>query len=919
MRPAARPGALAPGRHRTAARVWALALAPALGGLLLAAAPARAEAAGDASFAPPWVLLALYAFLLAAMVGLVVLLRRARAQEQEQTRLLQGVVQAFDGYIYVCGPDRRIRFANRALHLLAGGDATGRLCHEVLHGLDAPCEWCCMDRVLKGETVHWEARSPADGRRYRITSSPVVGEDGAVAKQAMIQDVTVERRDLDELRARRKQLRTIIDENADALFVVDAAGTLRFMNRAAEGFFGKSAEEMVGGFFGLPMAEGDCGEIDVPRADGSVLVAEMCRTPMVWEQEGTEAVATLVSLRNVTERKRIEEKLRESEERYRTVADYTHDWEVWLAVDGSVRYMSPSCERISGYPAERFIRDPAFIEQIIHRDDVALYRQYMTTPTRWGKDSIDFRFFRKDGRMGWLSLVTRRVEGDGRELGLRASMRDVTDRKLMETELRHQALHDPLTGLANRTLLRDRVRLALERSGRRDDYHYALVFMDLDRFKVINDSLGHAFGDKLLLEICNRLIHCVRGLDTVSRHGGDEFVFLLEELESPREAIRIVKRVREAIMRTISIDGHEVKATASFGIFLGPTTSDRPEDVIQNANIAMHYAKELGRDRIKVFTSKLLDRAVQMLTLEHDMRRGIPAGEFELYYQPIVSLTEQRIMGFEALVRWNHPERGLLGPGEFIPLAEDTGLIVDLGQWVLHEGCRTMAQWRAETPRAAELILSVNISGKQFSQVSLVDQIRAILSETGFPPDRLKLEITETAIMDNADFAIDKLNRLKLMGISISIDDFGTGYSSMSHLQRFPLDHLKIDLSFVQQMDAGPESQEIVRAIVNLAHNLKLKVIAEGVETDAHRRALSSMACEYAQGFFFSRPVPRLKAHDLILADLPPAPGVAATAEPGVGSCIESGVGPGAESGVGPGAESGIESGPGAGLGDPQA
>ncbi len=438
--------------------------------------------------------------------------------------------------------------------------------------------------------------------------------------------------------------------------------------------------------------------------------------------------------------------------------------------------------------------------------------------------------------------------------------------KISERALRHQALHDPLTDLANRTLCLDRIGLAIERARRHKEYYYAVIFMDLDRFKALNDSYGHYFGDKLLRRIAGVLREQVRGFDTVSRYGSDEFVVLLEEISSPREAIRTVKRLRAALSQTVEIEGKEIRSTASMGIVVNSGSDLLPEEVLRNADIAMRWAKSQGRNRFKMFTPRMLEETVTALALENDMRRGIQRGEFYLLFQPILRLEDLAVHGFETLVRWNHPERGFVSPVEFIPMAEETGLILDLGRWILEQACVTHKQWSDEYPAAAQSSLSVNISGKQFSQTDLVPFVRHVLEETDMPPHLLRLEITETAIMEDAATAAVKLAQLKELGVATSIDDFGTGYSSMSYLQRFSLDSLKVDLSFVQRMETAPENVEIVRAIISLAQTLDLKVVAEGVETREQERILASLGCEYVQGFLYAKPLPPDLALQFLLA-----------------------------------------------------
>jgi diguanylate cyclase (GGDEF)-like protein/PAS domain S-box-containing protein len=571
---------------------------------------------------------------------------------------------------------------------------------------------------------------------------------------------------------------------------------------------------------------------------------------------------------DITRQVQTEQALQQSEDRHRIVAEYTHGMECWISPSGEMIYVSPSCERITGYPREHFLANPSGLEDLVHPEDIEAWRQFHRQPR--DDESLDYRIRHKNGVLHWVNEVQRDVMGsNGGSLGVRISLRDITDRKEMEIQLRHLALHDPLTGLANRTLCLDRIRQAMERSRRRRPHSFALIFLDLDRFKVLNDSLGHTFGDQVLMAVSEVLRRGIRSFDTVSRFGGDEFVILLEELSSPREAIQAVQRIRQALRQPFSLEGHEVQLTASMGLTLGVQGAESPEDLLRNANVAMHQAKKAGRNRFKAFTQAMLERASRLLVLETDLRGAIARDEFFLVYQPIVRLDGTAALhGFEALIRWNHPHKGLISPGEFIPVAEESGLIVDIGLLVLREACQTLQRWRESTPHAQALVMSVNLSPRQFSDPTLVEAIKVVLAETELPPNALKLEITESAIMDNAASAVDKLRKLKALGMALSIDDFGTGYSSMNSLQQFPLDTLKIDLSFVQRMEAGPEGLEIVKAIISLAHSLQLQVIAEGVERETQRDLLRGLACEFAQGYLYARPLPAEQAWEYLVASI---------------------------------------------------
>jgi len=429
---------------------------------------------------------------------------------------------------------------------------------------------------------------------------------------------------------------------------------------------------------------------------------------------------------------------------------------------------------------------------------------------------------------------------------------------------RHAAYHDALTGLPNRMLLTDHLRLAIERAKRHPDHSYALIFLDLDRFKYINDSLGHAAGDQLLITIARRLEGHLRPTDTVARLGGDEFAVLLDGLEDEGDAIRIAERVQEELIAPFNLGGHEVFTTASIGIALNVPGYEHPESVLRDADTAMYRAKEKGKARYELFDADMHARAVERLRLENDLRRAVERGEFHVYYQPIVSLDSDRVAGFEALIRWGHPERGLVPPTEFIPVAEETGMIVEIGQWVLRESCRQMREWQRLSFDNRLLTISVNLSGKQFLQPNLIGCVKQILHETDLDPRCLKLEITESIMMENAEEASAMLVQLRGLGVQLSIDDFGTGYSSLSYLHRFPANTLKIDRSFVMRMGDAGENSEIVRTILTLATNLGMDVIAEGVETKGQLAQLKAMGCPYWQGYLFSRPVDAAGAGALV-------------------------------------------------------
>ena len=449
----------------------------------------------------------------------------------------------------------------------------------------------------------------------------------------------------------------------------------------------------------------------------------------------------------------------------------------------------------------------------------------------------------------------------------------ITERKRAEEQLVQRAFSDSLTGLANRALLLDRLGRALKRRSRHPDYLFAVLFLDLDRFKLVNDSLGHNVGDELLRAVARRLKKCLRSQeDTVARLGGDEFTMFLEDIKDETDATRVAERIHKELRISFQVDGHEVFTTSSIGIALSSTGYTQPEDLLRDADTAMYRAKALGKACYSMFDTAMHKRAVALLQLDHDLRRALEQKEFRLHYQPIVLLETVEVLGLEALLRWEHPERGLVPPAEFIPLAEETRLIIPIGRWVLEEACRQVRAWQAQF--GADVPVNVNLSGKQLSQRDLVDQITQILQEFSLDGRSLKLEITESMIMEDIESVITTLRQLKALGIQSSMDDFGTGYSSLSYLHRLPIDVIKIDRSFVSGSRSGVEKPEVVRTIITLARDLGMDVVAEGIETAEQLAQLRALGCKYGQGYLFSKPLNGEAAGRLIAALLQPVKGI---------------------------------------------
>jgi diguanylate cyclase (GGDEF)-like protein/PAS domain S-box-containing protein len=542
---------------------------------------------------------------------------------------------------------------------------------------------------------------------------------------------------------------------------------------------------------------------------------------------------------------------------------------VLLDREGIITYCNPYFLELVGYEEEDVIGREwfsAFVPEEDRESGRATLRDRLQLGAVAAHDETAIVTRHGDRRViGWSNTVLR--DWTGEVSGTASIGADVTDRRRAEEQLQHDAFHDALTGLPNRALFIDRLQAALARlqGAMARGHHkgmFAVVFLDVDRFKLVNDSLGHSVGDRLLVELSSALKTAVRPGDTVARLGGDEFTILLEDMEQREEAIAVAERIQSVLREPLTLAGHEVFATVSMGIALSAPSYRRAEDLLRDADTAMYHAKALGKSRHQVFDSSMHARARKLLQLEHDLRRAIDRREFRVHYQPIVRVADRRIAGFEALARWQHPERGLVAPSEFIHLAEETGLVVPLGRAVLEEACRQAVAW--QTSSGEDLTVSVNLSVKQFSQPDLVENVDGALRVSGLPARLLKLEVTESMVMENTDGAIAMLRRLKALGVHIVIDDFGTGYSSLSYLLRLPADTLKIDRSFVSGTGDAGRNVNIVRTVVGLAYSLGLDVVAEGVETEQQMALLADLGCPLAQGFLFSPAVEAEEAAQLV-------------------------------------------------------
>jgi diguanylate cyclase (GGDEF)-like protein/PAS domain S-box-containing protein len=602
---------------------------------------------------------------------------------------------------------------------------------------------------------------------------------------------------------------------------------------------------------------------------GLLVVAGLAGVPRAI-RDAMEALSSQVAL--ALDSAQVTEELvrRQSEARFSSLVQNSSDVVMVLDADSTIRYMSPSVERVLNYAANAL--EGARLTGLIHPEDKANVLQFLSASGREsdGHPALtEFRMRHRDDF--WLNVEALRTNllHDENVRGIVLNTRDVSERKAFEEQLAHQAFHDSVTGLANRALFKDRVEHALERQGRDGD-PVTVLFMDLDDFKTINDSLGHAAGDHLLGEVGDRVKSTLRMADTAARLGGDEFAILLEDGGDGVDAAELAARILARLEGPFHLEGKEVFVRASIGI----ASADRSrtsgpegaEELLRNADVAMYMAKEAGKGRYQVFEPAMHDTALKRLELKADLQRAVDNDEFILHYQPIIVLASGEIEGLEALVRWKHPHRGMVAPLDFIPLAEETGLIVEIGLWVLREACTKAKELQERFPMSPPLHMSVNLSARQLQRPEIVDEVAASLMHSGLDPSSLVLEITESVMMQDMELSILRLQELKALGVKLAVDDFGTGYSSLNYIRRFPVDILKVDKSFVDGVNEGGEESALTAAIIELAGILKLRPVAEGIERADQLDRLLALKCDLGQGFYFAKPLPMEGIEDLLTA-----------------------------------------------------
>lgn len=604
-------------------------------------------------------------------------------------------------------------------------------------------------------------------------------------------------------------------------------------------------------FFSTPMAD-IARAVDIYPDSGDPLAIPESKS------RGIRELARIIDAVNgmTVKLRNSQEELEAREQLYRTMTEYAVDWVFWLDRSGGIRYISPSCETITGFGQEEFYNKPSLIRQIIHPDDRNQWDGHRHKISIGGEsEPLDFRIRTKSNQIRWIRHCCGPIfSSSGQNLGHRGNNIDITEQKRAEQELFHHAFYDRLTGLANRSLFLDRLKQSLSRK-KRDPSDFAILFLDLDRFKVVNDSLGHLLGDHLLAAVAKRLIEQCRPMDTVARLGGDEFAILIEGVSELDALQQFAERVHQQLHQPFHLDGHEVYTGVSIGITLSDDSYAEPKDMLRDADNAMYHAKKSGRGRTEIFTPKMHRRAMERLSLETDLRHAVERAQLINHYQPIVDLAAGAVVGMEALARWKHPKRGLVSPKDFIPLAEETGMIVSIGQNIIEMACKRLEAWQKDLVRDTPLFINVNISGLQLAEPDLLETLTRMLGNYTLAPESLRLELTESVLIERSGTVFNVLQQLTASGLPLYMDDFGTGYSSLSCLCRFPFSAVKIDKEFVSAMRYSQRDQNMVCAILDMAQGLDLESVAEGIETLEQLELLKKFGCGFGQGYLLAKPM----------------------------------------------------------------
>lgn len=820
------------------------------------------------------------------------LLAEMARHRKTQNLLLAAIEQSPSGIVIAFADDKARPMLNRqAVHILGPGNVPPHGAESGNHtwraytssGAAVPEDDLPLNRALRrGETVeNVELRIVlADGtERWLLANAAPVrdAQDNVRAGVVVFNDTTEARQAARDL----AKFKFFLDSGVEEVYLVRPDGVVAYVNEAVARSLGHPRSDLLGQSLSLL-------DPNFPPEAVLALLRQVRGGPRTFETEqqtrtGERLLKEIKAFymrsgeeeyicafgQDITERKRMQEELESTRTLFAAAMDQALTGIIIVdAATGRVITANPAAAQMVDLSPEELGRMrmgnplPTWNFQREDGTRFTVDESPLIRAVSLGESTRDLvvRFQAEGKPERWLLVNAAPIlSAEGSVMAAILVMADISSRKQLEAQLLFKAQHDALTGLANRTLCLERIQRVLEDSQRRNTL-FSVAFMDLDRFKMLNDSLGHSFGDRVLVEAARRLVLGMRGQGLVCRFGGDEFVLIVDEPATAEEAQAIIRNALGSLCTPFTVENQEVRLTASVGVVVGPTAdSPKAEDILQNADMAMHRAKDTGRDRVRMFHPGMLRRARELLALDADMRKGLEQDEFTVYYQPVMSVSGERTLGFEALARWRSPSRGLVLPHAFIPHAEESGLIVPLGELVLRRACATMAAWREIYPDCRGMTLAVNLSARQFTQPGIVETVRQILRESGLPPAWLKLELTESTLMGDPEAALSSMRRLKALGVSLAIDDFGTGYSSLAYLQRFPVDVLKIDRSFVQDLPReDSDSRELARAIMALARSLRLSVVAEGVETREQLELLAELGCEAVQGFYFSPPLPEV-------------------------------------------------------------
>lgn len=803
--------------------------------------------------------------------------------------LLQSINDAAQDAIILIDHNGRITGWNGVAQAIFGysrSEALGREAHELL----APVSYHGASRSafevfrrtgtgpIVGTTRELTAKGK-DGREFPIelsvSAADVNGKWNAVG---IVRDISEQKSIELALREAESKFRNLVEQSLVGVYIIQN-GRFAYVNPRLAEIFGYSQEEMIGPMGNMDVTHPEDrpavaenikkrirGRIESihygfrgVKKDGSVIDVEVYGS--CTEFQGKPAV--IGTLLDVTERRLAQAALKESEERFHGLTELTSDW--YWEQDANFRFtlMSGGITATTGIAADNYLGKTRWEIPYFGVSRKELEEHNALLDARQPFYDLVFKRLNSDGEVRHISLSGRPIfDEHGNFRGYRGVGRDITQRQRAEEQIRHLAHYDALTGLPNRMLLQDRLHRAIL-DARRRDRMVGVLQVDLDRFKYINDTMGHQVGDILLETVAERVRSCIRQGDTVARQGGDEFSILLEALSQAQDAGFVAEKILVALSEPIRVDGQDFVVTASIGISLYPHDGADVQSLLMNSEAAMYHAKNEGRNTIQFFAAEMNSMARERLALEKDLRLALEKQEFLLHYQPQVDFGSGRIIGVETLIRWRHPQLGMVSPAKFIPLAEDTGLIIPIGDWVLRTACAQTRAWHDAGFR--HLQVSVNLSARQFKQQNLSQAVRQVISETGLLPEFLELELTESILVQNPERAIATLHEMKAMGVRFSVDDFGTGYSSLSYLKRFPLDKLKIDQSFVRDISTDPSDAAITQAVIALGRSLGLQVIAEGVETADQLRFLFQNGCHGMQGYYFSKPLPAEQFAELLV------------------------------------------------------